>query len=139
MSQIAAVLPTGFWQDGFHQRRATLRPLTGEDEVFLLETVGDLLPAQRVTAMLERCLTSLGSTPRVTTEHVQALTVGDREALLLQLRRLTLGDTLACLSQCPNPACSEKLDLALRASDLLQPVATNPQPWFQTDVQAGEV
>lgn len=113
------VLPGGLWLDGVHHREACLRPLTGDDEVFLAESEGSLLPAGRITALLARCLTRLGPLDTVSTETARSLTVGDREALLLHLRRLTLGERLQCVLTCPQAGCGEKMDLELAVNDLL--------------------
>jgi len=113
-------LPGGLWLDGSRHREAAIRPLTGDDEAWLLEA-GGMLPASRSTALLARCLTRVGPCTNVTPELARSLSVGDREALLLQLRRLTLGDDLPCTVTCPGVACGERLDLQLRVGDLLLP------------------
>jgi hypothetical protein len=113
----------------------------GEDEAFLLDAGSALPPAQRTTALLARCLTRLGPlTPtqeaqRLTPDAVRDLTVGDREALLLHLRRLTLGNRLQCVLSCPDAACGERMDLDLRVSELLLPPYPHPQPWHETTVR----
>lgn len=114
-------LPAGYWLDGERHRDATLRALTGRDEEFLLESGPDLLPVHRTTLLLTRCLTRLGPLTPVNRDAVRSLTVGDREALLLHLRRLTLGDVVQAVVSCPEPDCGERLDLELRVSDLLLP------------------
>jgi len=114
-------LPGGYWIDGKCHREAELRPLTGHDEAFLLEFGKTLLPSQRTTAQLARSLTRLGPLQKPAAEVVRSLTIGDREALLLHLRRLTFGDSLDCVVNCPDPTCGEKMDLELRVSDLLLP------------------
>lgn len=88
-----------------------LRAVGGEDEVFILDT-GGALPGERATALLSRCISDGG---RIAPD----LTVGDREALLLHLRRLTFGETLDCTLRCPAESCGEPLELALGVSDLL--------------------
>jgi hypothetical protein len=127
-------LPGGFWLDGACHQEAGLRSLNGDDEVFLLETDGSLLPAQRTTALLACCLTRLGPLSPVTTEAAASLTTGDREALLLHLRRLTLGERLQCVLICPDPDCGEKMDLDLRVSDLLLPPYPHAQEWYETTI-----
>ena len=52
---------------------------------------------------------------------IRSLTVGDREALLLHLRRLNWGDRLRCLLTCPVPECQEKLEIEMNVTDLLLP------------------
>jgi hypothetical protein len=116
---------------GVPHRDAELRPLTGEDEAWLLDLGRALLPAQRATLLLARCLTRLGGLSPVPPEAVRALTVGDREALLLHLRRLTLGETIPCVLRCPAPGCGEKMDLDLRVADLLVPPAAEAEEWHE--------
>ena len=114
---IEVVLPAGFERDGVWRRRVWLRPWSGLDEA-----------SRRRRAYRLRCVThdgALGALPEargrraVTPDLVRALTVGDREALLLHLRRITLGERLACVLTCP--ACGEPMDLDLGVSDLLVP------------------
>ncbi len=116
------LLPGGFWVDGVRHREAELRPLSGDDEVFLGDAGESLLPPQKATALLARCLTRLGPLPEVTPDAVRSLDVGDREALLLHLRRLTFGEHLQCILTCPE--CGEKMDLELNISDLLVPACS---------------
>jgi hypothetical protein len=65
---------------------------------------------------------------------VRALTIGDREALLLHLRRLTLGERIACVLSCPDPACGEQMDLDLQVHDLLLPPSAQVQEWYETTI-----
>ena len=125
-------LPGGFWLDGMRHEEAVLRPVDGDDEAFLLETSEALLPAQRTTALLARCLTRLGPLSPVATEAAASLTVGDREALLLHLRRLSLGECLLCVLSCPDPHCGEKMDLDLQVSDLLLPPYLHTRERYET-------
>ncbi|MGB7539947.1 MAG: hypothetical protein WBM17_15510 [Anaerolineales bacterium] len=122
MNGIAAVtLPGGMWFEGVRHQEAGLRFLTGEDEAVLTEIRGSLIPARRTSLILGRCLTRLGPFSPVPAEMAGALSVGDREALLLHLRRLTLGERMQCVLACPAPGCGAKMDLELSVSALLQP------------------
>lgn len=118
---IATIIPSGYRANGGHWREAHVRALTGEHHLFLTEECGGLLPAQWVTEALTRCVTRLGSDEPVSREAIRSLTVGDREALLLHLRRLTSGDRLRCLLTCPAPECQEKLEVDADVADLLLP------------------
>lgn len=132
--ELAATLPGGYWHRGRRYRRAVLRPLAGADEVFLLDAGRTLAPARRTTALLARCLERLGPLRRVTAETVRGLTAGDREALLLQLRRLTLGERMDCVLRCPVTECGERLDLELRVSELLLPPDPGSRERYETTV-----
>lgn len=107
-------VPGGVLRDGGLVRELTLRPVSGADEAFLLESAAGSLPSERATALLARCLEEPDAP-----ELADRLTTGDREALLLHLRRITLGDAMECLVACP--ACGERMELDLRVSNLLVP------------------
>ena len=130
-------LPGGLWLEGTCYRDASLRPLTGEDESFLLDVGDHLSPAGWTTALLSRCLTRLGPLSPVSEDAARSLTIGDREALLLHLRRLTLGNHLECRLICPAPGCMEKLDLDLSIDDLLLPPYTNPKDFYAVPISEG--
>lgn len=135
---VDVTLPGGYWLNGTCHREASLSPLNGEDEAFLLELGGPLRPAQWTTALLTRCMVRLGSLDRITEKDVRSLTVGDREALLLHLRRLTLGDRLQCVLDCPSKGCGEKMDLDLRISSLLLPIYPSPQEDYELLLSSDE-
>jgi hypothetical protein len=119
MDTVQVTLPSGLPLGGEWHRIASLRPLRGGDELFLAESAMALDPAARTTTLLTRCLTRLGSIAEVGAEHVRALSVGDRDALLLHLRRVSFGDRIAAVLSCPKPECREKMDLELNVTDLL--------------------
>jgi hypothetical protein len=129
-------LPGGIRLDGSWRRDAVLRPLAGRDEAFLLQQGKALSPAARTTAMLARCLCRLGPVSAVTSDIARSLSVGDREALLLHLRRQTLGETMSCVIECP--ACAEKLDLELKVSELLLPPYPHAEGVHETSVRSDD-
>jgi hypothetical protein len=122
MREVEVQLPGGLRGDGGLRRTATLRPLSGQDELFLLEETRMQSPAARTTALLARCVTRLGEYGPVDPADIRRLCIGDRETLLLHLRRLTFGDKLACLLTCPNPHCGKPMELELSTEELLVPV-----------------
>jgi hypothetical protein len=130
---VEVTLPNGLWVEGRRRQDAALRPPTGDDETFLLEEADALSPARRTTALLTRCLVRLGPHEPPETEHVRALTAGDREALLLHLHRLAYGERLECLLVCPEPECGAQLDLELRAGDLLLAPYEHASPEHEAD------
>jgi len=136
MEPVDVELPGGIRLDGSWRRDAQLRPLTGRDEAFVLEQRGVLVPAALTTAVLTRCLCRLGSLSPVTPDIVRLLSVGDREALLLHLRRLALGERMSCVLECP--ACHEKLDLELAVSELLVPSYDRATDMHELSVAIGD-
>ena len=113
---------------------AEIRPLTGREEEWLASH--PLIPsAHAVTRLLTDCAIRLGDQPP-SGELVGRLLVGDRDYLILQLRRLTLGDRFEAVLGCP--ACAGKLDVSFQASD----IEVEPRPQtassFRCELPAGD-
>ena len=96
-------------------RRALVRPLDEEEARALWEEGAALLPAERTTAALRRCLVATDYSPPEPLD----LTVGERDALLLHARALSAGDAIPCVLECP--ACGEALELELSTRALAEP------------------
>jgi hypothetical protein len=136
MASEVITLPGGFERNGTWQRAVWLRSLVGRDELFVHEAGWGLSPAARATALLGRCLTLEPGGRPAGPAAARALTVGDREALLLHLRRITLGHVLSCVLACPG--CAEKLDLEFGIADLLLPPYPHAAAEHEYRVGAGE-
>jgi hypothetical protein len=94
-------------------REIHLRPLSAQDQIeFLDRDPGTAACARLVTGVLAKC-------GGMAEEDAARLTAGEREALLLQLRKLTFGDRMSCVLRCPRVECFEKMDLDLRVSELI--------------------
>ena len=124
-------LPRGLWRSAAENslvRSVQLRAVSDEDRAFLLATQDVMTVARRASELLARCA-DLGDPG--------ALSVGDREALLLNLHRLTFGETLDCVLRCP--ACEQRMELAPHVSDLLLSPYDAPRPLHElrmTDADA---
>jgi len=116
---VTVQLPGGYQYDGRRCREAELRAVNGHDEAFLQQAAGMLSPAALTTALLARCVQRVGPCDDVNPQVVRSLSVGDREALLLHLRNLTLGRSMSCVVQCPAGDCGAKLDATVDIQDLL--------------------
>ncbi|MBE2269396.1 MAG: hypothetical protein IAE80_14270 [Anaerolinea sp.] len=126
-------LPSGIWLDGKHYRAAALRPLTGEDELFMSALAASVSLPEQATILLARCVTALGSIAPVPTDVIAALPVGDREALLLTLRGLSYGGRMDGVLNCSH--CNAKLDLDLHPDQLLLPPYDQPAPVYELTVE----
>jgi hypothetical protein len=112
---------------------AEIRPLTGREEEWL--ALHPSVPsAHAVTRLLTDCTIRLGDMPP-SGELVGSLLVGDRDYLILQLRRLTLGERFEAVLGCP--ACAGKLDVAFQAGDI--EIDSRPQtaPSLSCELPAG--
>ena len=101
--------------------KACLRPLSGREEEWLAQHQSTP-SAKRANWLLNACLVSLGDRP-ANKDLVQQLLVGDRNFLILQLRRLTLGDHVQAVAPCP--ICNQKMDVDFQLDDV--PIEYRPQ------------
>jgi len=116
------VLPGGLvLEDGCCLREAELQPLTGYEEEWLAQHRATP-SAVVVTRLLSACVVRLDDTVP-TRDLVQQLLVGDRDYLILQLRRMMLGDQFQAVFPCPG--CDAKMDISFTADDI--PVESRPQ------------
>jgi len=132
-------LPGGVWIDGVRATSGRLRALTGVDEEYLGRLDASGRCAEVATRLLAGCLLELGPVQEPDREFVRALTVGDREALLLQLRALTFGERIPGVATCPRPSCGERLDLDLRVDQLLLPAYADAAPVHERIIDGAAV
>lgn len=110
----AVSLPGGIVApDGVVLRDLELRPLTGADEEWLAGSIG-VPAAYAVSGLLASCIVSADG--RAAGEVAGALLVGDRDYLMLELRRMTLGERLQAVVTCP--ACAKPMDIELGAAEV---------------------
>lgn len=131
MESVDVTLPIGFSVENKWYRSASLRPLNGQDEEAVRKIAQVLLPVERITTLLTRCLTNLGPKSTIDFSDVRFLAVGDRDALLLHLRRLTYGDKIQSVLTCPQAGCGEKMDLEFAIGDILVPPSQNPKETYE--------
>jgi T4 bacteriophage base plate protein len=115
-------LPGGLvLEEGRRLGQAALRPLTGREEEWLAKH--PRAPSAAVTTrLLSNCLVWLDDA-KITSDLIRQLLVGDRDYLMLQLRRITLGDEFQAVFTCP--ACSAKMNTNFDTSEV--PIESHPQ------------
>jgi hypothetical protein len=128
---VAVHLPGGYWYDGKRHRQAELRALSGADEASLAEAAAVLAPAELAVEILRRCLTVLGPLRPPDTAALRGLLIGDCEALLLHVQRISYGERIECLVPCPRPECDTPLECVMEASSLLVPPSDDLPLWHE--------
>jgi hypothetical protein len=129
-------LPGGLVREGAPPVTSVeLRPLSGWEEEWLSCNSG-APPALAVSALLDACVTECGGGPCPKGMAAQLL-AGDRDYLMLQLRRMTFGDRIRAVINCP--ACEAKMDTDFLAGDV--PVERRPQtqPTYSVDAGGGSI
>lgn len=103
------LLPVGYTDGaGRVHRQAVIRKMRGHEEALLYDQT--LSAGRLVTELIRSCLIRLGSIEAVTSQMVSELYTADRNYLLLELRRITLGDQLPALYVCPR--CGTEISVA---------------------------
>jgi len=108
------ILPAGFIaKDGSVIKYAQVKELTGIDEE-VISKAGSV--GKALSVILQRGVVSIGTNP-VDKDDLDSLLSGDREALLLGIRRVTFGDVAEYTVRCSQ--CSTELEVSV---DLLADV-----------------
>ena len=112
-------LPGGYLDaHGTCHRHVSLRALSGrEEEVVRQAAARQWSQAVLVTALLSRCVERVGPC-RSSRQLVRELTVGDRDYLMVQLRRMTVGDRVHAVLRCPQRQCGKRMDVDFALDDL---------------------
>jgi hypothetical protein len=120
------ILPGGLVKQGELITTVTVKELTGEDEESLARAWQSTKPIVFVDRLLKCGVVRIGNEPSSETERLLSqLLIGDREALILGIRRATYGDKLDINGwRCQN--CGVSADLSMELSDI--PVVTMSDP-----------
>lgn len=112
-------------KDGITHSTFTLREMTGADEEFVNRSDIKTNGAKVATALLSRCVLSVGTLTRKSVgnpkdwENIfKEMYTGDRDIMLLELRRISIGDTIEVTHTCPNPECKAKLKTEVGIDEL---------------------
>lgn len=103
-------------------------PLSAHQIIQVWERGQSLHPIDRGLLLLAMAL------PERSPDELARLSIGQRDALLLTLREMTLGQTMESFAHCPH--CDEQLEFSLKVTDLrmVHPVAVpTPQQRRQLD------
>lgn len=112
-------------KDGVTHKTFTLREMTGADEEFVNRADIKSNGAKVSTALLSRCVLSVGTltrksfnSPKEWENIFKEMYTGDRDIILLELRRISIGDTIEVSHTCPNPECKAKLKTEILIDEL---------------------
>lgn len=118
-------LAAGLWRDDRCQREVSLRALPAPTRRTLVDDLRDRPPAARVSGLLAALVESIGDVRDPSLDDVRDLTIGDRDRIVLAIRRALVGGELECVFGCP---CGETLELAVRVDTLLGEAPAEPAP-----------
>lgn len=112
-------------KDGVCHKTFTIREMTGADEEYVNRADIKSNGAKITTALLSRCVQSVGTltrksvgNPKDWEDIFKKMFVGDRDVILLELRRISIGETIEVSHTCPNPECKAKLKTEISIDEL---------------------
>jgi len=98
--------------------------MTGYEEEIVEARKGAANTAALCNELIARCLVPVGADTSAARARVRAMLVAERDAALVTLRRISLGDEVGSRVRCP--ACAEVNDVGFRLSDLPISLAEAP-------------
>ena len=110
--------------DGVTHKEFTLREMTGKDEEAIHKSDVKGNGSKVVSTLLSRCVTRIGTlTPKSVgrqkwEEIIKSLFVGDQDYMLIQLRKLSIGEEIEVNHVCPNKECKAKLHTTIDVDEL---------------------
>lgn len=125
-SDTVFTMPAGYKdKDGVIHTEFTVRDITGKDEEAISRPDIKSNGSKLISTLLARCVTRIGSlTPRSVggsdrwAEVIRNLYVGDQDYMLLQLRKVSIGEDIEVEHVCPNKECRAKLRTVLSVDEL---------------------
>ena len=101
--------------DGVLHKTFAIREMNGKDEEFINNPTLKQNGGKQVTALLSRCVVRIGTlekkdyrnNPKEWEKIIRSLYIGDQDFILLQIRKLSLGNEIECEHQCPD--CKAKI------------------------------
>ena len=111
-------------KDGVTHKEFTLREMTGKDEEAIHKSDVKSNGSKIVSVLLSRCVTRIGTlTPKSLgkqkwEELIKSLFTGDQDYMLIQLRKLSIGEEIELNHVCPNKDCKAKLNTVLSVDEL---------------------
>jgi hypothetical protein len=126
-------LASGLWRDGSCLRSARIARLDAETQRTLLDSLAAEVPARRITGLVAAAVEALDDVEPFGPDEARALTVGDRDRILLALRGALVGDAMECVCTC---ACGETLELPVSVTALLGDPPAQPAPLEMYGVRA---
>lgn len=111
------VLPVGIIDEsGCLHKTVKLRPMTGETEEAIADPKVRDNGGKIVTELLYSVIESIGTLPKVNRDMIRALTIADRDFLLLMNRKVSIGEEISYVDSCLH--CKTKNEVNLNVSNI---------------------
>jgi hypothetical protein len=131
-------LPAGWISpQGVLHSTAIVRELTGYDEERLAKIDSNKSTAQWETELLLLGVASIGSEVNPSRDVFRSLLVGDRDTLMLGIRRVTYGNTVEFILTCAN--CDEKSEVGVEIDNdvVIKPMEEPEKRQYEVPLKRG--
>ena len=108
---VTVELPCGLLKDGKLQTAAEIIPMTGAVRKMIARPEIRQNPAKVIDTILLQCVKSVGSVPKLKKDVADRLFMADRDFLIMEIRRISLGDKVNSVLQCGS--CNAKLNVSI--------------------------
>jgi hypothetical protein len=111
---VTVELPCGYLSEGKLHKDAEIVPMTGLIRKMIARPEIRQSPAKVIDTLLIQCVKSIGPASRVRKDVTDRLFLGDRDFLVLEIRKASLGDRVTSILQCDS--CNAKLEVGVDIS-----------------------
>lgn len=113
---VVVQLPCGHFRDGKVHRDAEIIPMTGFTRKTIAREDVRSNPSKITDTILIQCLRRVGTFTLINHKLIGEMTLGDRDFLLLEIRRISMGDTINAAVDCGG--CKSKIDVTFRLDEI---------------------
>lgn len=110
------MLPCGLLENGKLLTNAEIIPMTGKTRKVIARPDIRQNPAKVLDALLLQCVTKIGPFSTINKKITDRLSLGDRDFLVMEIRKKSLGDIVESVLECPS--CKEKMDIKINLNNV---------------------
>jgi hypothetical protein len=109
-------LPCGYLRDGHLHRDAEIIPMTGLTRKAIAREDTRNNPIKVTDIILSHCLKRIGPHTSITSKLLGDLVIGDRDFLILEIRRVSMGDVITANVECDS--CKAKVEVRFNLNEI---------------------
>ena len=109
-------LPAGLWSKGEVHRSVEITPMTGLTRKAIARKEARANPAKITETILRQCVTRIGPYMITNSKILESLVLGDRDFLMLEIRRVSMGDTFKANVTCKS--CNSDIEVTFDIDEL---------------------
>jgi hypothetical protein len=109
-------LPGGLWHKGQVHREAEITPMTGMTRKAIARKEARANPSKVTDTILSQCIKRIGPFSNITSKVLDSLVLGDKDFLLLEIRRVSMGDTFKSNVTCAS--CKNDIEVTFHIDEL---------------------